>query len=186
MKFINIDAGQAVDVSSGIFSAIKSVFSSSKEPTEEEKAEEERKCVEGYGMGLEAKAAVDKLAFRCFFAEETAGANDEARLCIKSVKGTGWGACEDYEKCVGYLAGVWEKSVEQGGKKLQIFVVLPEEDIMVGEKGMKYFEECWGEDKRGKGIEVDVVRVKGTDHDSSANANGVELPKLLKRMKALP
>jgi hypothetical protein len=58
------------------------------------------------------------------------------------VGGIEWGACENYEESVRTLAEAWEKRVAEGGKALRVDIVLPEDDAMVGDKGMKYFEDC--------------------------------------------
>jgi hypothetical protein len=45
---------------------------------------------------------------------------------------------------------------------------------MVGEKGKGYFKECWKQEKCGRGIDVECVQIKGTDHDSVTNPeNGI-------------
>ena len=181
--FVMNTAQPAFSVSGGAITAVKSVFKS-KVLTEEEVNEEERKCMEGLGISSDVRDELDKLMFKHMFAENTAGGNDEARMCMKSTKGTSWYACEDYEECIRNLAMVWEKRVHDGSEKLKVNVVLPEEDDLVGHKGMEYFERCWGHDRCGSGIEVRIVKMKGTDHDTTASPTEDYLPKMLQELRS--
>lgn len=159
--------------SSGGLSAFAGVFRG-KDGTEKKKNEvedEERKCEEGYGMSLSVKKELDKMMRKYIFAENTKGANDEARLCLKSTEGCGWDACEDYPEFVKNLKQNWEqKTDEEGGKgKLKVKIMFAEEDAMIGKKGMEYFKECWTQEKCGRGIEVECMQTEGTDHDTILN-----------------
>lgn len=166
--FIVNNAQPALAVSSGSIAAVTELFQwkTASQGLEQEMA---RKCLQGYGISLELKDEIDKLAFKYSFEESTTGANDEARLCLRSMPGTGWDACDDYEECVTNLAGVWAKKVEEGSPKLKVSIILPTEDMMIGEKGMKYFESCWAKERCGNGIEVEVTVLEGTDHDSTVS-----------------
>jgi hypothetical protein len=115
------------------------------------------------------KEVVDATFFKYAFAENTTGVNDEARLCLKSVRGTTWNVCDNYEEYVRTLADSWDQRISEGSKPLRVDIFLPGEDMMVGEKGMKYFEECWKEESRGNGIKVECVRWKGTDHETTTS-----------------
>ncbi len=130
--------------------------------------EAEKKCQEEYGISMDVLTEVEKLASKYIFKENSKGANDEARLCLKSTEGCGWDACEDYPDFVKKLNAVWEKKVDgNGGKgKLKVKILFAEEDVMIGKKGKEYFEDCWTQEKCGRGIEVECVETKGTDHDS--------------------
>ena len=171
-------------LSGGAFEFVSQPFKN-KNNSEKRKEEEARKCLAGYGVPLHMKKEVDKALFKYAFAENTAGANDETRLCLKSVKGISWGACEDYEKCVKALADVWNQRVREGGKHLSVSVNLPEEDAMIGEKGMQYFEDLWKEENRGNGMKVEVVRWKGTDHDTAGEAGNGAIEKMLELVKGV-
>lgn len=70
------------------------------------KEEEEAECLQGFGISMEVKKEVNKLVFKYAFEENTVGANDEARLCLRSPIGTSWDACEDYVECARNLAEV--------------------------------------------------------------------------------
>jgi hypothetical protein len=182
MRFVVITASPAFATSSDAATLAASDFRS-KARTERQKEEAEKKCEEGYGVSLGLKEALDKAVFRFAFAEDTMGANDEARMCLKSVKGLSWGACEDYEVCVKALQTVWNERVAEGGTPLTVNVFLPEEDLMVGEKGMKYFENCWREENRGRGMRVECVRWKGTDHETTSNASNEAIPRMFEVVK---
>ena len=140
--------------------------------------EEEEKCLRGYGVGTDVKKEVDKAIFKYAFKEDTSGANDEARLCLKSTRGTEWDACEDYVECVANLKRVWERRVEEGGKKLAVRIVLAEEDMMIGEKGKKYFRRCWESEKCGEGIKVEIEEMKEMDHESVVDPSNGAIGKL--------
>lgn len=172
MHFFAVQAQPTFTASGSSFTLVTSAFKD-EVATAQQREQEARKCLDGYGIPVDVKAELDKMVFKYAFAENTMGVNDEARLCLKSVAGTTWGACEDYPECVRALAETWERRFEEGGSKLRVDIFLPEEDLMVGKKGMKYFEECWGEERIGKGIQVETVRWEGTDHETSmSSANG--------------
>lgn len=158
-------AGPAFASSSGAIGSFTGLFKS-KEVEGRKKEEEDRKCVEFYGMTLKEKGELDRMVFKFAFAEYSKGANDEARLCLKSVEGCHWDACEDYPMCVKRLKESWEKRVQEGGKKLRVKILFGEEDLLVGHKGMKYWGRCWTDEKCGGGMEVNSRHVEGGDHDS--------------------
>ncbi|KAG0647982.1 hypothetical protein D0Z07_5873, partial [Hyphodiscus hymeniophilus] len=184
MGFVLHNVQPVLSVSGGASQIVSQPFKN-KLKTEKQKEEDERKCMRGYGVSLEIKAELDKAAFRYGFAENSEGLNDEARLCLRSVKGISWGACEDYEECIKALKEAWGKRVEGGGKPLSVSVFLPEEDMMVEDKGMKYFEDVWREENRGNGLKVEVVRWKGTDHDSAPNPSNDAVWKMFELVKGV-
>ena len=182
--FVMNTAQPTFAVSGGAFTLVTSPFKS-KVATEKQKEEEARKCLAGYGLPLDVRDEVDKVVFKYAFAENSAGANDEARLCLRSVKGVSWGACEDYEEFLRTLATAWDKRVAEGGKPLRVDIHFPEEDLMVGDKGMKYFEECWRKENLGEGMKVECTRWKGTDHDTTASASNEAIGKMFSMVKGL-
>lgn len=176
IKFGVTRAGPALGTSSGAFSALTGWFRTSGVERGRRGEEEERKCREAFGITGEVRKEVEKTMFRYVFEENTKGANDEARLCLKSTEGCGWLACEDYPEFVKSTKDTWEHRIDanDGAGKLRVRIVLPQEDAMVGEKGKEYFKECWKQEKCGRGIEVECVQIKGTDHDSVTNPeNGI-------------
>ena len=109
MNFMVSTAHPTLAVSGGAFTFMTSAFKG-KSKTASQREEEERKCLDGYGMPLELKEELDKAIFKYAFAENSTGGNDEARLCLKSVSGTSWDVCDNYEECVKTLAEAWDAS----------------------------------------------------------------------------
>jgi hypothetical protein len=171
-------AGPVFAASSGALSSMSSFFPS----TDKKQEEEERRCLQGYGISLELRDATFKLSFKRIFEEDTKGVNDEARLCLMST-GANWFACEDYKEYTRALGLVWQERVAEGGKTLKLDIVLPETDVLVGDKGMKYFENCWEAERSGTGIEVSCVRVQGADHDSTIHPANEAIAKMFERAK---
>jgi len=184
--FIINRAGPAVESSSGVLGSFMGMFSNRGDAEEPEDVEdEERRCKETIGMGLDVKIKLERLIFKYTFAENTKGANDEARLCLKSVDGSGWDKCEDYNAFVQELKGFWEQRVkENGAKKLRVKIVFAEEDAMIGKKGRKYFEDCWTKELCGDGVEVELVELKGGDHDSVVDPSKGIMGDMLAAVKA--
>lgn len=170
MNFVMNSASPAFAFSGGAITAVSETMKP-KRKTREKKVEEKRKCMEGYGLEVEVKQEVDRRIMKWAFMEQSVGANDEARLCLKSVAGTDWLACEDLPDYVKDVAAVWETRVKEGRKGLKINLVFPEDDILVGPKGIRYFEDCWLRKKCGPGVEVGVEHMKGADHDSTASSS---------------
>jgi hypothetical protein len=165
IAFILNRVSPTLGVSSGAISSFSGMFKSAE--VEKGKQEEaEKKCREARGMTGDVRKELEKVMVKYMFEETMKGGNDEARLCLKSTKGCGWLACEDYPEFVKSTRERWENMVDDGKEKLRVSIVLPEEDMMVGEKGKEYFKECWSQENCGRGVEVECVEIKGTDHDS--------------------
>jgi hypothetical protein len=149
--------------------------------------EEERKCEEGYGMRFSVKKKVEKMMRKYIFEENTKGANDEARLCLKSIEGCGWDACEDHPEFVKNLKQSWEEKTNGEGEKenLQVKIVFAEEDALIGRKEMEYLRECWTQEKCGRGIEVECVQTEETDHDSVMNSEKGVMQSILSNAKEI-
>lgn len=93
------------------------------------------------------------------------GANDEARLCLRSVVDAYWDVCEDYPVYIQNLNQSWTSKIP----KLKFKAVFGESDVMIGTKGRKYFENTFTQENCGDGIVVQFEEVKGGDHDSVVN-----------------
>jgi len=120
--------------------------------------DEERECEEAYGFSLAVKEELTKLGFEYLFAENTKGGNDEARLCLKSVKGEcDYDECEDYFEFIDQLAEVWKSRVEEGSPKLKVKILFAQDGVMIGVQGRKYFQDCWAQERCGAGIDVECV-----------------------------
>ena len=182
LEFCIRGAFPAFKASSVTFAPLSSIFTGVV-ARKEKQEEEARRCLQGFGIPLEVREAKTKLTFKRIFSEDTEGVNDEARLCLRSIKGTNWLACEDYKEYVRELGREWRGKVAEGSSKLRIDIVFPETDIMVREKGMQYFEDCWESEASGLGIEVNCVRVKGADHESVIHPANEVITKMFERAK---
>lgn len=182
LEFCIRRAGPAFAASSGAFLPLSSIFTD--DVARNGKQEEEaRRCLRGFGIPLEERDVNTKLILKRIFSEDTKGVNDEARMCLKSTKGTSWFACEDYKEYVRELEKEWQGRVAEGASKLRVDIVLPETDILVGEKGMQYFKDCWEGEASGLGIEVTCVRVEGADHDSTLHPANEAITNMFERAK---
>lgn len=123
-----------------------------------------------------AAAALDAATGRAIFAEDSRGANDEARLCLKKGPPGLWGACDDYAAFVRALAAQERerrRRPEAPPPKLQVHVFFAASDAISGASGQAYMEACWQEARPG-GALADVLQVAtstvaDTDHDSLAS-----------------
>ncbi|KAH8820397.1 Alpha/Beta hydrolase protein [Xylogone sp. PMI_703] len=191
MGFLINSVNPKLDSSGGAITGFSSVFRlpSSKAKTEQLKVEEDKKVASGYGLTKEGKKELDRLIFKNAFAEQSVGANEEARLCLKSL-GSTWGAWDDSEGYVEEMRKFWEgRSVGPDGeivneRKLSVTVHFAEDDVMIGQKGRKYFEKCWTQETCGRGVVLELMEAKGTNHDSVADASNIAMPALFSRVKA--
>jgi hypothetical protein len=171
-NFVINRASPTLTSSSEALSAAMRIFRSmnaiEKQSARAKAEQEDRVCQEGYGMSIAVRDEVQRLTRKYIFAENMKGANDEARLCLKSTEGCGWDACEDYAEFVKNLKEEWEKWVDgdEGRGKLRVKIVFAEEDSMIGKKGKEYFKDCWTQENCGRGIEGEFLETKWTDHDS--------------------
>ena len=157
-------AAPAFGASSGVLSSFTNIFTAKEEAGGV--LEREKTCKEILGINLQDKDSLEKLIMKYAFAETNTGANDEARLCLKSVANScSWLACDDYPTLFHDLTQTWNEKVGKGEKALQLKVFFAEEDMMIGVMGKKYFEDCWKREEGGKGIVVEFVETRGTDHD---------------------
>lgn len=157
----------AFNASQGLLRAIKSPFQKKSTAEEDEEEEEEfnAKCLESHGVPAIVLSAICGQQQKYLFAEDMSGGNDETRLVLRVTKNAHWGPAEDLREYVKALSERWKG--KEGREKLKVCIVFPEEDALVGEKGMRYFEDCWKDgDGEGRAIEVEVRRMEETDHDS--------------------
>lgn len=99
-------------------------------------------------------------------AENTAGLNDEMRVCLK--KGSTWDDCDDLDGFVKKLAVREEQGTTQA--RLRVKLLFAEQDSLIGERGREYLQQCWERNCRTEEgqqtIDVSARIVEGTDHDS--------------------
>lgn len=171
---------ESVASSSGILGA-------SKAKKEKEEDDDDAKSMELYGMTCAQKKEVSQLGLKFMFAEETSGANDEALLCLR--KGTeadvGWGVCEDYATFIPKLAEKWKGTSDNGenAPKLKMQAYFASSDVMSGEGGQKYFQQCWENGKCGDAIEFVGTVVEDTSHDTIGFPEKGVLERVLREAK---
>lgn len=117
-----------------------------------------------YGYSLEyINDVMDSIHTR-MAEESTAGANDEARLCLKKGGDNTWGECEDFDIYVKKL--LTREKLREGEPKLNVRIIFAREDNMIGKAGQEYMEKCWAQDSEL----MDAIIYKATtfdaDHDS--------------------
>ncbi|KAI9647311.1 hypothetical protein NHQ30_003696 [Ciborinia camelliae] len=165
-NFIVNNATPTIASSGVAFAAFKSSFAS-EIGTATQREAAQQKCQERYGVSIETKKEMDSLLFKWAFLEDTTGLNDEARLCLKKTDDCSWDACEDYEEMVKNLVEMWTQRVERNqSAMLEVKIYLPEQDILIGEKGKEYFRKCWASESWIAGIKVNCEQLEGTDHDT--------------------
>ena len=175
--------GASIGVSSGAISSLTGLFKDNSDP-KQKVTDANNRCLELCGIDYKATQELSNFAMKCAFAEETKGANDEARLCLKSVPGEcSWEAAESYPELVRNLKVAWEQRVEEGKAPLSLRLVYAEDDVMIGEKGRLYFEGCWAEGKGGRGIEVRSTKAMGTNHDTLVDCTKEWLREMMESAK---
>ncbi|EAW09560.1 alpha/beta fold hydrolase [Aspergillus clavatus NRRL 1] len=124
-----------------------------------------RRVERDYGVPHEEQAEFARLALSYMFAENTVGGNSEALQCLRK-DGVDWGVCSDYARCAQMLAA------REQSTGVTVRTYFATKDALVGNKGQKYFEECW----QAPGMEaINFVSttVKDTDHDTLVQSIGV-------------
>lgn len=158
--FINLRVNPTASWSGGVFSTVSNLFQS--EPKDANTDLQDKFGDEQVGKEIE------KLQTKYMFAESMSGANDEARLCLKS-DGDGFvGACENYERFVEVLCAQERKrnGRESAGPKLEVSMHFAESDNMSGKGGKEYFEKCWSQAGVEEVIEVRSTQYPGTNHET--------------------
>lgn len=100
------------------------------------------------------------------FAEEIAGASDDALLLVKRTGAAQpWGSWGDFDTAVPLLAEQ-EAALERlpGAKPLRVEAFYAESDRMIGKSGAEWFSKCFSEEKRGE-IGFEAWTWPETDHD---------------------
>ncbi|KAL9474311.1 LOW QUALITY PROTEIN: hypothetical protein ACSS6W_008691 [Trichoderma asperelloides] len=149
-------------------------FSSGISTTETPSLVRNRQRIESeYGMPLELQKELQALTLKSMLNENLVGADSELLQCLRKGPAGLWGECEDYALFVKRLAEL-ERSrrAREGdinGENLRIDAYFAETDVMIGENGQKYLEDCWrgsGEDDFHDVLNFTATTVDETDHDS--------------------
>lgn len=92
-----------------------------------------------------------------------------------------WGACENYPTFVGEPVAS-EQARKDGSpnaaSKLEVQAYFAESDMMIGEMGKLYFEECWSAAEAGGMVEFEAITTDDTNHDSICGAQRGVLEKI--------
>lgn len=123
--------------------------------------------VEQYGYNEETAKIISKLSLKYQFAETNQGGNDEAKLCLSKCDDAAWGQAADYEACIKKIAQhEARRHPGRGTTRLMIDAFFAESDIMSGNRGQQFFEDCWQRDEVKKQVDFTTVTLPGTSHDS--------------------
>lgn len=160
VQFINLRINPTASWSGGVFSTFSNLFKAEPQATDTDMQEK-------YG-DEEIGKEIERLQVKYMFGESMTGANDEARLCLKS-SGPGLvGVCENYERYVEVFFAQEKKRKEAGETeaKLQVSLHFAESDVLIGKSGQEYFQMCWKQAGVEQVIEVRSAEHAGTNHDS--------------------
>jgi len=181
LRFVNSRVMPVTSWSGGIVSSLGTVFSSS----DSNAGVESDSPAEHFGVSDDKIAdQINKLHSKYKFAEDISAVNEDAKLCANKGGPESWGVCSNYETYVQDLARKERDGVAAGGAKLKVNMFFAESDVMIGEGGRKYLEQCWRQDGVADTIEFRSEVLLGTDHDSAMgdNVKGA-LRKVLERVK---
>lgn len=159
-------SGAAMRTVTGPLSSVSGLGGASQEEADKNFLDANYKRVQrDYGISVEESKELAKLAVNSMFEGQTVGANGEALVCLRKTEGKGadWGVCEDYAACAELLS----RQERERTEKITLRAYFAETDALVGDKGQKYFEECWG---GREGVEFLGKKMLGTDHDTVSMA----------------
>ena len=160
-KFVQQKIAPTASWSGGVVSSVSELFSSENSNSAD--------LAEKYGTSKAVAKEIEKLEIKYFFEEDTTGANEEAKLCLKKEGADGWMISEDYRTFVQSLVKLEQerKRSSSDRSRLKVRVYFAEFDMMIGKGGQKYFEECWKQDGVSGNIDYDSQELPGTNHDSA-------------------
>ncbi|EMC94408.1 hypothetical protein BAUCODRAFT_35628 [Baudoinia panamericana UAMH 10762] len=122
---------------------------------------------EKLGVSEEVGNAAEKLQIKYFLAENTEAATQELLLCLNKGEAGSWGICEDYSAYVNQLVQSererWESTQKASPAKLRLKFFFAESDVMIGEGGRRYVEECWKQTGVGDVMDVTTTVLKVTE-----------------------
>ena len=174
----------AVAWSGGVTSSISGLFQSSADGSDGDAA----MLAAQYGTSEDVAKLIPQLTTKYFFAEDASGGTEEAKMCLKMGGENLWLICEDYKKYIeSLLKEEEERSRLAGGNlKLKIKVYYAESDMMIGEGGKRYFEECWKTPEVARFVDFDSKTLPGTNHETViADFNKSALPSIFEEIKSL-
>lgn len=185
ISFVATKIQPTVAWSGGVGSAVSGVFRS---PTDSGESDSTM-LAEKFGTSEAVAKELEKLATKYFFAEDARGGTEEAKLCLKMSGSDLWLICEDYKQYVqSVLKQEKEKSTTDGShNKLKIKTFYAESDMMIGDGGRRYFEECWKQPDVAAHIDFESRTIPGTDHESViADFYKSAVPNIFEEIKSFP
>ncbi|GAB7349372.1 hypothetical protein MBLNU459_g8498t1 [Dothideomycetes sp. NU459] len=170
-KFINTSVVPASAYSSGVFESMSSLLGNGPTTNASIEAEEIQAA---HGCTVDTWNEINSLQSKYIFAGDSSGVNQETLLCLK--KGCGWGACDDYKLFVDELVARERSRIAESvalaqpesaaPEKLRVRAFFSETDVMIGEGGQKFFEDCWQKENVKDTIDFKSIAVPNTNHDS--------------------
>ena len=180
--FMIFKAQPVLSWSRGLLRSGPEVFSSNSSNSsgrqkDSEKSKTMKRIEEEYGVSRTLQTELNTLVIEKVFEENTVGVNDEALLCLKKGGNGTWGICDDNAVFVHDLVDL-EKRRRMGAEergRLKVRSYFAESDAMIGDKGRRYVEECWGKMSDEEGhfedvLDFETTMVAGVDHDSLAES----------------
>jgi len=122
-------------------------------------------AAEKYGVDIETAKIMRSLVVKFNLAEDTTGANEEAKLCLMKGGKADWGALADYEACVQSIADREKERVQAGEVKLRMEAAFATSDVIIGKGGQEYFERCWRREGVAGSVDFASRTCEGVDHD---------------------
>jgi hypothetical protein len=154
----------AVAWSGGVTSAVSGIFQTSNDSSQTDAAALAKK----YGTSEDVATLIEKLATKYLFAEDTRGGTEEAKLCLKKGGPDSWLICEDYKQYVQDLLTMEKEGLSTSTARptLKMRVFYAESDMMIGEGGKEYFEECWKQPDVSEHVGFESHTIPGTNHET--------------------
>ena len=125
--------------------------------------------VERYGFDEATAKLIEKLSSKHQLAENTTGANEELKLCLRKCDDADWGAAADYSSCIRRIAVDEAALVTRepvNAAKLNVEAFFAGSDIMIAKRGQQYFEQCWQSDEVKGKVDFTTSTFQEADHDS--------------------
>lgn len=163
--FINSKIAPTLSFSGGLFTSTAALVGSQKDPNSPVQVGSPEDAAEKYGEDVETAKIVGSLAVKFNLAEDTTGANEEAKLCLMKGGKADWGALADYEACVRLIADRERERVQAGEVKLRMQAAFASSDVIIGKGGQEYFEKCWRREGIAGSVDFESRTCEGTDHD---------------------
>jgi hypothetical protein len=163
--FVASKVAPTLSFSGGLFSSTATLFGGPKNTDSPVQTGSPEDAAEKYGVDVETAKIMGSLAVKFNLAEDTTGANEEAKLCLMKGRKADWGALADYEACVRFIADRERERVQAGEVKLRIEAAFASSDVIIGKGGQEYFEKCWRREGIADGVDFASRTCEGTDHD---------------------